>query len=144
MGEYAKRKKDGVEVKIGTCNQLFYLRHDQLSDVEYSYNGMNCFFRIPNPDEDGIEAGDFDNYRVFEKDGCIPLHLRLDESMFSCEEWKNLADWDETWPACKCHLPSWFQAAGIERNSKVLLERQERPFVALVPQAYGERTACRH
>lgn len=92
MGEYAKRKKDGVEVKIGTCNELFYLRHDQLSDVEYSYNGLNCFFRIPNPDEDGIEAGDFENCRVFEKDGCIPLHLRLDESMFSCEEWKNLAD----------------------------------------------------
>lgn len=92
MGEYAKRKKDGVEVKIGTCNELFYLRHDQLSDVEYSYNGLNCFFRIPNPDEDGIEAGDFKNYKVFDKDGSIPLHLRLNEYEFSDDEQKSLAD----------------------------------------------------
>ncbi len=36
MGEYAKRASDGVEVKIGTCEAMYYLRFED-RDASRSY-----------------------------------------------------------------------------------------------------------
>lgn len=60
MGEYAKRRSDGQRVKIGTCEDMYYLRADQRDQVEYDeWDG--CRFRFPWPDEDGTEPGAYGN-----------------------------------------------------------------------------------
>lgn len=64
MGEYAKTVS-GEEVKIGTCEEMYYLRADQRHlIVGYDFDGSERF-RFPFPDEDGIEpgSGDFADHR---------------------------------------------------------------------------------
>lgn len=66
MGEYARViGSPGGEVKIGTCENMYYLRWDQRHRVDYDYGikaGTCEFrFRFPWPDEDDIEPGDFDD-----------------------------------------------------------------------------------
>lgn len=34
MGEYAKRMRDGERVKIGTCENMYYLRFEERHQVE--------------------------------------------------------------------------------------------------------------
>lgn len=74
MGEYAKYK--GVSVKIGTCEDMYYLRADQArlvtpesSSVDPVKYAKELRFRFPFPSEDGIEPGAFDDHafglRVF-------------------------------------------------------------------------------
>lgn len=69
MGEYAKFR--GQEVKIGTCEDMYYLRADQAALVQpLSGNARPASkedqaiirFRFPWPDEDGNEPGSFDPY----------------------------------------------------------------------------------
>lgn len=69
MGEYAKVKGTGEEVKIGTCEDMYYLRADQADavwpvrgnvDPVRDANGIR--FRFPWPDEDGIAPGGFDDH----------------------------------------------------------------------------------
>ena len=69
MGEYAKRKSDGARVKIGTCEDMYYLRYEQRHLVAHESgnvdpardpNGLR--FRLPFPDEDHIQPGDFEPY----------------------------------------------------------------------------------
>lgn len=85
MGEYAKRKIDGVDVKIGTCKSMYYCRYDQRKEVEYPYNSDNFYWRIPTPDEDGTLPGDYD-FSLLIKDGYIPWELIIDSSKFSEED----------------------------------------------------------
>ena len=59
MGEYATRKIDNIEVKIGTCENIFNCRYEQRGEIVYPYMCDNLFWRIPTPDEDGIRPGDF-------------------------------------------------------------------------------------
>lgn len=84
MGEYAKRKTDGINVKIGTCKSMYYCRYDQRKEVEYPYNTDNFYWRIPTPDEDGTLPGDYD-FSLLKQDGNIPRKLKLDTSKFSEE-----------------------------------------------------------
>lgn len=84
MGEYAIRKKDRQEIKIGTCENMAYIRFDQLGQVEYKYGWLNCFFRIPLPSEDGIEPGDY-NWSLLNKNGYIPCDLMVNEDEMSDE-----------------------------------------------------------
>ena len=61
MGEYARRKHDEVEVKVGTCESMYYLRYTQRNDVVFR---SPCpidalWFRLPRPEENGTLAGDF-------------------------------------------------------------------------------------
>lgn len=68
MGEYAKLISTGERIKIGTCEQMYYLRADQVHLME---GGPDCVdpkdpeyagqvrFRFPFPDEDKIEPGQF-------------------------------------------------------------------------------------
>lgn len=68
MGEYAIH--NGQRVKIGTCENMYYLRADQMTDVHgedargnFGAEGLAVIrFRFPFPDEDGIEPGHFEDY----------------------------------------------------------------------------------
>lgn len=59
MGEYARY--NGEEIKIGTCEEMYYLRADQRHLVAYEFDGTERF-RFPFPDEDGLEPGRFDDH----------------------------------------------------------------------------------
>ena len=60
MGEYAIRKSDREPIKIGTCEDMYYLRFEDQAKVtpdecsEFGYR-----WRIPFPDEDHILPGDY-------------------------------------------------------------------------------------
>lgn len=70
MGEYATRLRDGANVKIGTCESMYYLRADQRHLVRHRSGNVNpngkdalsIRFRFPWPDEDENEPGDFEDY----------------------------------------------------------------------------------
>ena len=65
MGEYAKRKDNGYEVKIGTCEAMYYLRFEDRTKVEKLHGSLDPMkskqyglsFRLPFPDEDVLGAG---------------------------------------------------------------------------------------
>ncbi len=67
MGEYAKYRGD--RVKIGTCEDMLYLRADQRHLVVAEHGNVDPVrdaergirFRFPFPEEDGIEPGAFEN-----------------------------------------------------------------------------------
>lgn len=61
MGEYGTYK--GEEIKIGTCEDMYYMRADQIPLVESAtLRDLTAIrFRFPFPDEDGIEPGNFDD-----------------------------------------------------------------------------------
>lgn len=66
MGEYAKIKGTGANVKIGTCEDMYYLRADQAHRVWPQHGNVDPIkdageirFRFPWPDEDRTEPGEF-------------------------------------------------------------------------------------
>ena len=69
MGEYALY--NGEQVKIGTCENLYYLRYEHRKQVQPLPNNLNpngdeqyeCRFRFPWPDEDYTAAPGTDNER---------------------------------------------------------------------------------
>jgi hypothetical protein len=73
MGEYATRNKDGKEIKIGTCENMYYLRYsdrDKVSALPGNIDPMDesiiseIRWRLPFPDEDHIQPGDdYDPFR---------------------------------------------------------------------------------
>lgn len=83
MGEYATYQ--GADIKIGTCESMYYLRADQIDLVRT--NALSDLtavrFRFPFPDEDHIKPGDFNPYnRGFPVRGIEPpsvdgLHHRI-------------------------------------------------------------------
>ena len=69
MGEYATYK--GQQVKIGTCESMYYLRADQAHEVTAKSGNVDPMsdrdraairFRFPFPDEDGTEPGAFGDF----------------------------------------------------------------------------------
>ena len=67
MGEYALL--NGESVKIGTCEDMYYLRFDQRRKVHHERGNVNPVadvaalrFRLPWPDEDQIAPGSFKDY----------------------------------------------------------------------------------
>ncbi len=69
MGEYATRKSDGQKIKIGTCENMYYLRYDQREQVRAESGNVDPVadaaelrFRFSWPDEDTNKPGDFDDY----------------------------------------------------------------------------------
>ena len=63
MGEYAVRISDGAEIKIGTCEEMLYLRFSQRHLVRQKQNSLDVnddkiagllFFRLPFSDEDNV------------------------------------------------------------------------------------------
>ncbi len=69
MGEYGKRNSDGVEIKFGTCESMYYLRYDDKDKVTSDGHSLNpaketgLFWRLPFPDEDNILPGEYKDYR---------------------------------------------------------------------------------
>lgn len=71
MGEYAIRTSDGEEIKIGTCEQMYYLRADQVHLIRpLNQNNINpqsskqaesIRFRFPFPQEDHVKPGEFED-----------------------------------------------------------------------------------
>lgn len=64
MGEFAKY--NGTEIKIGTCENMYYLRADQArlvdwipGNVDPIKNAHHIRFRFPFPDEDNVRPGEF-------------------------------------------------------------------------------------
>lgn len=71
MGEYAKRKSDGTDIKIGTCEDMFYIRFEDRDKVTALPNSIDLGsakqvdglrFRIPFPDEDHLRPGEYDEF----------------------------------------------------------------------------------
>ncbi len=67
MGEYANF--GGSSVKIGTCEDMYYLRYDQRHRVTPQRGSVRPVedaealrFRFPWPDEDDVQPGSFDRY----------------------------------------------------------------------------------
>lgn len=67
MGEYASC--NGERVKIGTCEDMYYLRFDQRRKVRHESGNVDPIadvatlrFRFPFPDEDAIAPGAFKDY----------------------------------------------------------------------------------
>ncbi len=66
MGEYAKF--NGHEIKIGTCECMYFLRYEDRNKVEQLPNSLdpatqkNLFWRLPFPDEDHIQPGNYDDF----------------------------------------------------------------------------------
>lgn len=82
MGEFAKRISDGSEVKIGTCEEMLYLRFSDRGKVSALPGSVNInddrvagqlLFRLPFSDEDGILPGDykepFRRQRIYDANG---------------------------------------------------------------------------
>lgn len=76
MGEYASYH--GEHIKIGTCEDMYYLRFDQRRfvgfltgnvDVQDEETVLGLRFRFPFPDEDNLEPGSFEDY---DRSVCIP------------------------------------------------------------------------
>jgi len=62
MGEYAKLKTTGEEFKIGTCENMYYLRLEDRYKIIYESSFTGCRFRLPFPDEDNNEIGNYNDY----------------------------------------------------------------------------------
>ena len=71
MGEYAKLGRD--KIKIGTCENLYYLRYDQRHQITPEPGNVDptdqrqvehLRFRFPFPFEDGKEPGTFEDYNL--------------------------------------------------------------------------------
>lgn len=83
MGEFAEL--DGRRIKIGTCENLSYLRADDRHAVSGYDFGEDVLavvrFRFPFPDEDGLAPGAYDDYyRGVRVPGCsLPETLSGDE-----------------------------------------------------------------
>jgi hypothetical protein len=73
MGEYAIRNSDGVEIKIGTCECMYYLRYEDRGKITHKpgnvdpANERGLFFRPPFPDENEIMPGEYDDYNRTER-----------------------------------------------------------------------------
>ncbi len=68
MGEHAIRISDNTEIKIGTCEMMYYIRYEDRNKVRRDENSLDCskenglFWRIPFPDEDNIKIGEYEAY----------------------------------------------------------------------------------
>ena len=80
----AIRIADGKEIKIGTCNEMFYCRYDQWNQIHYDYMQNGLLWRIPLPEKDDIKPGDF-QYPLIRTD-YKPWHVIIDESKLELED----------------------------------------------------------
>ncbi len=61
MGEYAKLVNGGERVKLGSCEEMFYIRVEDIRKVEYAFN-FTAYFRLPFPDEDSVCIGNYEPF----------------------------------------------------------------------------------
>lgn len=80
----AIRIADGHEVKIGTCNEMFFCRYDQLNQIHYEHMTDGLLWRIPIPEEDHIKPGDF-GYPIVQGSN-VPWHMWIDMDKVELED----------------------------------------------------------
>lgn len=80
----AIRIADGREVKIGTCNEMFFCRYDQLNQIHYKHMTDELLWRIPIPEEDHVKPGDF-GYPLIQSSN-VPWHMLIDEKKLQLED----------------------------------------------------------
>lgn len=78
MGDYAVDRKTGERFKIGTCDTMYYLRHDQKKDVIYEF-AQGTRFRLIFKDELENDPGDFNQPRRY-------IEIRGANEFFSKED----------------------------------------------------------
>lgn len=69
MSENARRKSDGQDIKIGTCESMYYIRFSQRGDVDYGWPALSddkekldpFLYRFPDPREDGTLPGEYES-----------------------------------------------------------------------------------
>ena len=66
MGEYAIIIETDQEVKIGVCNEMYYLRFDDIEKVKYNDTWRGQRFRLPYPNEDATDIGEYEPYDRYE------------------------------------------------------------------------------
>jgi hypothetical protein len=79
MGEYAIRKSDGADIKIGTCESMYYMTFRQWANKDI-FGGdtptkdvlKHINFRLPRLDEKDIKVGDFEHFQAQP----LPLFLK--------------------------------------------------------------------
>lgn len=69
MGEYGFRLKDKADIKLGTCESMYYLRFEDIDKVKGHSGSVDparepegLFYRIPFFDEDDVLPGDYKEY----------------------------------------------------------------------------------
>ena len=111
MGEYARRKSDKVEVKIGVCEKMYYLRHENRNDVTPLPHSVNpgkelgLIYRLPFPDEDKVAIGEYQEHNrgielinfnlAIDFDDTGTIHLRHDSGILvnvSCHHGNRLPE----------------------------------------------------
>jgi hypothetical protein len=87
MGEYAIRKSDGEEIKIGTCETMYYVRYEDRDKVAPLPGNVDLKdahkyglrFRLPIFAEDGVKPGDYqgvgDSLPLFHKETKKPFPI---------------------------------------------------------------------
>lgn len=117
MGEYATYK--GESVKIGTCEDLYYLRVDQAHLVTPQANSLDPMdksihealrFRFPFPDEDHLEPGCFEDHN---------RGFRIPSSWVLPPEYDDHGSVQFTASAgyvMSIPCPEWFQQPGMSVN----------------------------
>lgn len=100
MGENAIRISDGAIVKIGTCENMWYLRADQRELVRAAPRSLDVNnasilgelrFRFPFPDEDAVAPGDFKDYdKTFGVHVAVPDEVSHGQIQFVSESGYNV------------------------------------------------------
>lgn len=68
MGEYALNLQTRNDCKIGTCENMYYLRYEDRNKVQHIPGNIdpsteiNLRFRLPFPDEDDTQIGSYEKY----------------------------------------------------------------------------------
>jgi hypothetical protein len=92
MGEYAIRSSDGAEIKIGTCENMYYLRFEDREKVQKLSGNVDPIadcgelrFRLPFPDEDDVQPGEYEDFNRGQR-----LYRQRGVGVSGyCEDWKD-------------------------------------------------------
>ena len=124
MGEYAIRRSDGQEVKIGTCECMYYCRLEDAEKVTPLAGNVDprrdtgLFFRLPFPDEDKTQVGDYDPFERGER-----LYLN--------------ADPENGKPYCTDYDPDWLKED--KEPGIIQLSHRDSGLLLNVPCYHGTR-----
>lgn len=105
MGEYAIRKSDNVEIKIGTCEEMYYLRFEDRFAVTHKPGNVDPVadagelrFRLPFPDEDDLKPGEYQDYnrglRLYRKNDKPDYYDHERKPVFGYSDFTNVPDND--------------------------------------------------
>lgn len=89
MGEYAFRKSDGEYIKIGTCENMYYIRYEDRFKVTPEENSLDCsveldlIWRLPFPEEDSLLPGEYEPFKHY-----VLGHLPFDDLKYWDSCWK--------------------------------------------------------